>query len=139
VRNRREKGIEGSRDKGARRGTIRRASGTGSLDQLTTGSLSLVTVCRCEEVSEADVRRVIRMGNHSLEAVKRVLRTGMGHCQGRGCLRIIARMIQEETGIPASSQKLPFPRPPLKPLPLGLLGAFQSDGSDSSDRSDSRP
>jgi hypothetical protein len=63
------------------------------------------------------------MGYHSLEAVKRVLRTGMGHCQGRGCLELIARLIQEETGIPAAGQKMPRPRPPLKPLPLGLLGS----------------
>ena len=94
-----------------------------------------MVVCRCEEVSEAEVRRVIRMGYHSLEAVKRVLRTGMGHCQGRGCLRLIARLIQEETGIPASEQKMPRPRPPLKPLPLGLLGGFGLDGSDKSDGS----
>jgi bacterioferritin-associated ferredoxin len=73
------------------------------------------------------VRRVIRMGYHSLEAVKRVLRTGMGHCQGRGCLRLIARLIQEETGVPASEQKLPRPRPPLKPLPLGLLGDYRDE------------
>ena len=86
-----------------------------------------MVVCRCEEVSEAEVRRVVRMGYHSLEAVKRILRTGMGHCQGRGCLRLIARIIQEETGIPASEQKMPKPRPPLKPLPLGLLGTFSDE------------
>ncbi len=92
---------------------------------------SLVVVCRCEEVSEAEVRRAIRMGYHSLEAIKRFLRTGMGHCQGRGCLRLIARLIQEETGIPASSQKMPRPRPPLKPLPLGLLGAHEDEARSS--------
>ncbi len=110
---------------------VRRRAGTRN-SQLVTRNLPVV-VCRCEEVSEADVRRVIRMGYHSLEAVKRVLRTGMGHCQGRGCLKLVARLIQEETGIPAASQKLPFPRPPLKPLPLGLLGSFGSDTSDKSD------
>lgn len=111
-------------------------SATGSPDHSSTGALSSVTVCRCEEVSEAEVRRVIRMGYHSLEAVKRVLRTGMGHCQGRGCLRLIARLIQEETGIHVSEQKLPRPRPPLKPLPLGLLGSYQSELSNQSDTSD---
>jgi hypothetical protein len=69
------------------------------------------------------------MGYTSLEAVKRVLRTGMGHCQGRGCLKLIARLIQEETGIPAAEQEMPKPRPPLKPLPLGLLGSFRLDKS----------
>jgi bacterioferritin-associated ferredoxin len=127
VSNRRDKGIKGSRDKGARGGAKRKPSGTRSLSPSIPLSLSSVTVCRCEEVSEADVRRVIRMGYHSLEAVKRVLRTGMGHCQGRGCLKLVARLIQEETGIPASEQKMPRPRPPLKPLPLGLLGAFADE------------
>jgi bacterioferritin-associated ferredoxin len=78
-------------------------------------------------VTEDEIRAVIRQGYHSLEEVKRVLRTGMGHCQGLGCLRLIARMIQEETGIPASSQRLPTSRPPLKPLPLGLLGGFRDE------------
>ncbi len=82
----------------------------------------VTVICRCEEVTEQQVRDAIRAGHRTLEQVKRVLRTGMGHCQGRGCLRIIARIIQEETGHPASEQKLPVPRPPLKPLPLGLLG-----------------
>jgi bacterioferritin-associated ferredoxin len=81
-----------------------------------------VFVCRCEEVTEDEIRAVVRRGYHSLEAVKRILRTGMGHCQGRGCLRVIARIIQEETGTPASSQRQPTPRPPLRPLSLGLLG-----------------
>ena len=118
--------VRGTRDKGIK----------GSLSPSIPSSLSSVTVCRCEEVSEAEVRRVIRMGYHSLEAVKRVLRTGMGHCQGRGCLKLVARLIQEETGVPAASQRQPFPRPPLKPLPLGLLGAYRSDESDTSDKLD---
>ena len=84
-------------------------------------------MCRCEEITRAEILAAIRDGHHSLEAIKRVLRTGMGHCQGRGCLRIIARMIQEETGIPAATQKLPRPRQPLKPLPLDMLGRSERD------------
>lgn len=91
------------------------------------GRRPVTIICRCEEVTEQEVRQAIRDGHHTLEQVKRVLRTGMGHCQGRGCLRIIARMIEEETGIPAADQKLPTPRPPLKPLPLGLLGEYREE------------
>jgi len=115
-------GAAEAKDKaGASKSKVR--SRSGNRQSSIANRQSYVVVCRCEEVSEADVRRVIRMGYHSLEAVKRVLRTGMGHCQGRGCLKLIARLIQEETGIPASEQKMPRPRPPLKPLPLGLLGS----------------
>ena len=83
---------------------------------------SPTVVCRCEEVTEEEIRQVIREGHDTLEAVKRVLRTGMGHCQGRGCLRTIARMIEQETGRPVAEQRWPRSRPPLKPLPLGMLG-----------------
>jgi hypothetical protein len=65
---------------------------------------------------------VIRRGYTSLEEIKRILRCGMGHCQGRNCLMPIARILSRETGTPVSQMKFPFPRPPLKPLPLGLLG-----------------
>ena len=86
-----------------------------------------VIVCRCEEVTEMEIRQAIRQGHHTLEELKRVLRTGMGHCQGRGCLRLIARLVQEETGRPTSGQKLPTSRPPLKPLPLKLLGEYRDE------------
>lgn len=91
------------------------------------GPAGPVIVCRCEEVTEDEIRQAVRKGHHSLEEVKRVLRTGMGHCQGRGCLRLIARIIQEETGRPSSAQKLPTSRPPLRPLPLRLLGGFRDE------------
>ncbi len=119
--------VKRSSVRAARQTAKRRSANTPPLDRAKAGPLSSVTVCRCEEVSEAEVRRVIRMGYRSLEEVKRILRTGMGHCQGRGCLKLVARLIQEETGIPASEQKLPRPRPPLKPLPLGLLGSHRDE------------
>lgn len=84
-------------------------------------------VCRCEEVTEDEVRAVIRNGYHSLEEIKRILRTGMGHCGGRGCLKVIARLIEEETGIPIALQKFPSSRPPLKPIPLGQLGSYRNE------------
>lgn len=88
-----------------------------------------VVVCRCEEVTEAEVRAAIRRGYHSLEEIKRVLRTGMGHCQGRGCLRVIARLIAEETGINPAEQRYPRARPPLKPLPLGILARSERESN----------
>ena len=86
----------------------------------------LTVVCRCEEITEDEIRQVIRRGYTSLEEIKRILRCGMGHCQGRNCLVPIARILSQETGIPVSQMKFPRPRPPLKPLPLGLLGGVES-------------
>jgi bacterioferritin-associated ferredoxin len=82
-------------------------------------------VCRCEEVTEEQILETIRRGYHSLEELKRILRIGMGHCQGRTCMQIIARLLARETGIPVREMVFPVSRPPLKPLPLGLLARDQ--------------
>ena len=59
-------------------------------------------VCRCEVVTEAEIRAAIRrpVGARSIDAVKRRTRAGMGRCQGGFCLPRVASIISEETGIP---------------------------------------
>lgn len=59
-------------------------------------------VCRCEVVTEAEIRAAIRrpVGARSIDGVKRRTRAGMGRCQGGFCLPRVASIISEETGIP---------------------------------------
>lgn len=59
-------------------------------------------ICRCEVVTEAEIRRAIRrpVGARSVDGVKRRTRAGMGRCQGGFCLPRVAAIISEETGIP---------------------------------------
>ena len=59
-------------------------------------------ICRCEVVTEAEIRRAIRrpVGARSVDAVKRRTRAGMGRCQGGFCLPRVAAILSEETGIP---------------------------------------
>lgn len=83
-------------------------------------------ICRCEEITEKEILQTIRQGYRSLEELKRILRCGMGHCQGRSCLNIIARMIAQETGTTIEKIKLPFPRPPLKPISLEVLSEYDT-------------
>lgn len=101
--------------------TAHSRKGSGSGRKPSAVSRKLTVVCRCEEITEDEIRQVIHRGYTSLEEIKRILRCGMGHCQGRSCLVPIARILSQETGVPASQMKFPRPRPPLKPLPLGLL------------------
>jgi glycerol-3-phosphate dehydrogenase len=42
-------------------------------------------VCRCEQVTEAEVLEAIRRGADTMDAVKHVTRAGMGRCQGGFC------------------------------------------------------
>lgn len=59
-------------------------------------------ICRCEVVTEAEIRCAIRrpVGARSVDGVKRRTRAGMGRCQGGFCLPRVASIISEETGIP---------------------------------------
>ncbi len=58
-------------------------------------------VCRCEVVTEAEIREAVRrpVGARSLDGVKRRTRAGMGRCQGGFCSPRVARIIAEETGL----------------------------------------
>ena len=59
-------------------------------------------VCRCEEVSEGEVRDALRspLHPHSVDAVKRRTRAGAGRCHGGFCLPRLLEIIHDETGIP---------------------------------------
>ena len=59
-------------------------------------------ICRCETVTEAEIRAAVRrpVGARSVDGVKRRTRAGMGRCQGGFCLPRVAAIIAEETGLP---------------------------------------
>lgn len=85
-------------------------------------SLEKVTViCRCEEISIEDIRAWIARGYDTFDELKRILRVGMGPCQGRGCREIILRELSASTGKPISELDPGTIRPPSKPIKLGLL------------------
>lgn len=59
-------------------------------------------VCRCETVTEGQIRRVLRspIPVYTLDGVKRRCRAGMGRCQGSFCTPRVMEIISEESGIP---------------------------------------
>lgn len=58
-------------------------------------------VCRCEMVTEAEIREAIRrpVGARSLDGIKRRTRAGMGRCQSGFCLPRTLEILAEELGI----------------------------------------
>ena len=89
----------------------------GSPEQPQSG----VVICRCEEVTREEVVRAVCAGAHTVDAVKRATRAGMGLCQGSTCGRLVAQIIAEETGRPAAEVLPGTPRPPVRPVPLRRL------------------
>ncbi len=75
-----------------------------------------VIVCRCEDVTLADVLEAIEEGYRDLESLKRRLRIGMGACQGSHCLPIVARILARKTGKGFDELYIPGNRPPLSPI-----------------------
>ncbi len=62
-------------------------------------------VCRCEQVTEAEVRAAIRrpVGARTIDAVKRRTRAGMGRCQGGFCSPRVLEILSEELGLPPTA------------------------------------
>ena len=75
-------------------------------------------ICRCETISEAEIRSAIRRGATTVDGVKLRTRSGMGRCQGGFCTPKIIKLLSEELGIePENITK----RGPESPLLSGRL------------------
>jgi bacterioferritin-associated ferredoxin len=80
-----------------------------------------VILCRCEDVTLADVQHAVALGYTDVEEVKRYTGFGTGPCQGKECLRGIVAAIAEASGA-APATLAPFTsRPPLVPTELAVL------------------
>lgn len=75
--------------------------------------------CRCEDVTLAEIEHAYEMGFQDIESLKRYTGFGTGWCQGKQCLVLCARFLAERTGqFPEAPMT---PRPPVHPMPIGLL------------------
>jgi len=81
--------------------------------------LDNIIICRCEDITLADVRRVIAAGYKTIDEIKRVTRAGMGPCQGRTCRLLIAQELSRHYGTPMEEVLMPTFRPLVKPVKLG--------------------
>jgi NADPH-dependent 2,4-dienoyl-CoA reductase/sulfur reductase-like enzyme len=121
--------VAGSRVEKVRRELRRQRRFSAVLEELFPFPLELwdlmaddTTLCRCEEITLADVRRAVADGATTPTAVKNLTRAGMGRCQGRMCYGAVAQAIARETGQPIETIPALSARPPVIPVPLeGLL------------------
>eukprot|EP00947_MAST-08B_sp_MAST-8B-sp1_P001930 g1930.t1 len=88
-------------------------------------------VCKCEKVTEAEVRECVRRGLpvDSTQAIRKRVRGGMGHCQGDpqnyDCESRIAAIIADELDMPQTTRgvgRRPWP------ATTTLKGRWPSDG-----------
>ena len=84
-------------------------------------------VCRCEDITLADIRKAIADGYSTIDEIKRVTRAGMGPCQGRTCRLLIAQELSRQFEIPMEDIPMPTVRPLVKPVKLGSF--VKSEGA----------
>jgi NAD(P)H-nitrite reductase large subunit len=82
-------------------------------------------VCRCEDLTKEEILDAIHKGYTDLEELRRKLRIGMGPCQGRVCLPLVKKILEQETGKKVKEESFPTSRPPLIPVSLGSLAQLK--------------
>ena len=80
-----------------------------------------IVLCRCEDVTLADLEHCVSRGYRDIEEVKRYTGFGTGPCQGKECLAPVATQLARITGDAPSAIRPFTSRPPLAPTPLRLL------------------
>jgi NAD(P)H-nitrite reductase large subunit len=78
-------------------------------------------LCRCEEVSFAQVQAALAEGYDSIGAVKRRTRLGMGRCQGRYCGPVLDAWLAARGGRPREEFSGFAPQVPIRPLSIAEL------------------
>lgn len=57
-----------------------------------------IIICRCEDVTLKDIHECLEQGYTTFEELKRILRIGMGPCQGQTCSILVQREIAKFLG-----------------------------------------
>jgi bacterioferritin-associated ferredoxin len=82
---------------------------------------SKVVVCRCEDVTLADLEHSVARGYKDIEEVKRYTGFGTGPCQGKECQAVVAAALARINDEDPSVIRPFTSRPPLAPTPMKLL------------------
>lgn len=92
----------------------------GKMDEKRTPEEDTI-ICRCSDITLADLRKMIQDGYTTIDEIKRLTRLGMGPCQGRTCVPLAMREIAVMTGKPINELSPGTYRPPTKAVKLGEI------------------
>lgn len=88
-----------------------------------------IIICRCEDVTLADVEAIMKEGYTSFEEIKRILRVAMGPCQGNTCGQLLQREISKYLHIPLNEVKTHRVRPLISGVKLKAIVEATKDES----------
>ena len=79
-------------------------------------------ICRCQEVTQAEILEAIKDGATTVDGVKRRTRACMGLCQGKTCGRLVQNLIAQKTGQKPADVPPQKSRMPARPVKIGVFG-----------------
>jgi NADPH-dependent 2,4-dienoyl-CoA reductase/sulfur reductase-like enzyme len=88
-----------------------------------------VIVCRCEEVSAGEIRRIAGLGCTGPNQMKAFSRCGMGPCQGRWCGTTVSELLAEVQRRPPEEVGYYRIRAPIKPVTIAEIATAMPAGS----------
>lgn len=83
-------------------------------------------VCRCERVTLAEIKEVIRSGVRDMNEIKAITRAGMGACGGKTCSSLIKRAFRELGVQPVEVSENTL-RPLFIEVPLGVFAGLKDE------------
>lgn len=107
--------------KGVKPGTVDAKDDPGVETGPTQAEDDDLVICRCEEITRAEIKDAIRNGMRTLNGIKRITRAGMGLCQGQTCQRLVAQILSKELGLSAAEIDPTTARGPVRPLRLEVF------------------
>ena len=88
-----------------------------------------VIICRCEDVTLQDLHNLMEEGYTSFEEIKRILRVGMGPCQGNTCGQLVQKEIAKFTNRPINEVETQKVRPLITGVKLNsIVEALDHEG-----------
>lgn len=82
-------------------------------------------ICRCEEVTYEDIIETANKYKCSAREIKLRTRAAMGYCGGRVCRSMIDTALYQATGEKPTNDVPLKIQPPVRPVPLHVLGGDQ--------------
>lgn len=86
-------------------------------------------VCRCEEITAAQVIEAASLGCPGPNQMKAFLRCGMGPCQGRFCSLTVTELMAQARGLSCADIGYFRLRPPASPVTLAEIAGLRTDES----------
>ncbi|XVQ89530.1 (2Fe-2S)-binding protein [Microbispora siamensis] len=90
-------------------------------------------ICPCHDVTVEDIRAMYAAGYTHPETLKRATAVFMGPCQGKHCAGPVMELLRELAGGDEGRvSRRPTARPPLRPVPLGVLAGAAGPSAETS-------